>query len=250
VRIGRIAHGGGTLVVRIEDDQLVPVEPFPPFAPVGAPLPRAGATFLAPVVPGKVVCVGRNYRAHAKELGNEVPAEPLMFLKPPSAVIDPGAAIELPPQSERVEYEGELAVVLGRRLRRASPDEARAAIAGYTCANDVTARDIQRREGQFTRAKGFDTFCPLGPWMVTERPAPDAAVTVRVNGTQRQRGHFRDMVFGIDELLSFMSHVMTLDPGDVVLTGTPDGVGPLAPGDSVEVEIDGVGVLVNSVRAR
>lgn len=199
--------------------------------------------------PSKIVCVGRNYRAHAKELGNEVPSEPLLFLKPPSAVIGDGDAIVLPRESARVEHEGELAVVIGRKARRVRPEDAASYIAGYTVANDVTARDLQRKDVQFTRGKGFDTFCPLGPALVRERPSPDASISVSVNGVRRQHGHLRDMVFSIDVLVAYISDVMTLEPGDVILTGTPEGVGPLAPGDVVEVTIDSVGTLRNTVRA-
>lgn len=192
--------------------------------------------------PGKIVCVGRNYVAHARELGNEVPERPLLFFKPPSAVVAPGVAIELPPESAHVEFEGEIGVVVGARLRRASLDEARTAVRGIVALNDVTARDLQRTDGQWTRAKGFDTFCPIGP----EAPVPtDAAalaaltVVTRVNGEERQRGTASEMAFDIPTLLAYISNVMTLEPGDVVATGTPAGVGPLAPGDVVEVEVVG-----------
>jgi 2-keto-4-pentenoate hydratase/2-oxohepta-3-ene-1,7-dioic acid hydratase in catechol pathway len=203
------------------------------------------------LTPSKIVCIGRNYAAHAKELGNAVPDRPLLFLKPPSAVIGDGAAIVLPPESSRVEHEAEIAVQLGRRLRRATEDEARASISGVLCANDVTARDLQKSDGQWTRAKGFDTFCPLGA------PVPAAGldlgqleIVCRVNGAERQRGRSADMAFPIATLLAYISGIMTLEPGDVVLTGTPEGVGPLVDGDLVEVEIGGVGVLQNPVRAR
>ncbi len=205
--------------------------------------------------PTKIVCVGRNYAAHARELGNDVPKEPLIFLKPPSALIGDGEAIVLPPQSSRVEYEGEIGVVLGRRLRGAGEAEARAAIRGIVCANDVTARDLQKSDGQWTRAKGFDTFCPVGPQVLDIGPPPRGfalealEVRCRVNGVERQHGRARDMVFGIPALLAYISGVMTLEPGDLVLTGTPEGVGPLRPGDVVEVDISGVGVLRNPVRA-
>jgi 2-keto-4-pentenoate hydratase/2-oxohepta-3-ene-1,7-dioic acid hydratase in catechol pathway len=199
--------------------------------------------------PSKVVCVGRNYRAHAKELGNEVPSEPLLFLKPPSAVIGDGDSIVLPRESARVEHEGELAVVIAKRARRVRAEDVASIIEGYTIANDVTARDLQRKDVQFTRGKGFDTFCPIGPALVRERPSPDAIITVTVNGARRQHGHLRDMVFSIDALVAYISDVMTLEPGDVILTGTPEGVGPLVDGDVVEVAIDGLGVLRNSVRA-
>ena len=199
--------------------------------------------------PGKIVCVGRNYVAHARELGNDVPERPLLFLKPPSSVIAGGDAIELPPESERVEYEGEIGIVLGRRLRRASADAARGAVRGVVALNDVTARDLQRTDGQWTRAKGFDTFCPVG----AEAPAPDdlGALTVvtRVNGDERQRGSAREMAFDIPTLLAYISAVMTLDPGDVVATGTPAGVGPLAVGDVVEVEVVGYSTVRNPVVA-
>jgi 2-keto-4-pentenoate hydratase/2-oxohepta-3-ene-1,7-dioic acid hydratase in catechol pathway len=199
--------------------------------------------------PGKIVGVGRNYRDHAAELGHTVPAQPLFFLKPATAVIDDGAAIVLPPESRQVEFEGEIGVVIGGRLRRASEREVRAGIAGITCVNDVTARDLQRSDEQWTRAKGFDTFCPLGPRLVRVDPDryADLEVLCRVNGTVRQHGHARDMVFPIPTLVAFISQVMTLEPGDLIATGTPAGVGPLESGDVVEVEIPGVGVLRNPV---
>ena len=199
--------------------------------------------------PGKIVCVGRNYREHARELGNEVPAEPLIFLKPPSSVIADGAPIVLPPASSQVEFEGEIGVVIGRRLRRASEREAREAVRGIAALNDVTARDLQKRDGQWTRAKGFDTFCPIGE----ERPAPaelaSLTVVTRVNGQERQRAPASDMVFDVPTLLVYISRIMTLEPGDVVATGTPAGVGRLSPGDTVEVEVVGVSRVSNPVEA-
>jgi 2-keto-4-pentenoate hydratase/2-oxohepta-3-ene-1,7-dioic acid hydratase in catechol pathway len=204
-------------------------------------------------IPSKIVCVGRNYADHASELGNTLPPEPLLFLKPPSAVIGDGKAIVLPPEVGRVEHEGEIAVVIGRRMKRASQGEAVEGIAGITCANDVTARDLQRKDGQWTRAKGFDTFCPLGPRVVplSELPPLDELeILCRVNGELRQQGRARDMAFPIPTLLAHISRIMTLEPGDVVLTGTPSGVGPLVAGDVVEVEIPGVGVLRNPVVAK
>jgi 2-keto-4-pentenoate hydratase/2-oxohepta-3-ene-1,7-dioic acid hydratase in catechol pathway len=215
--------------------------------PSGGAVPLAEVTLLPPVEPTKIVCVGRNYRAHAKELGNEVPTSPLLFLKPPSAIVGPGEAIRLPAQSSEVQHEAELAVVIARPLRAASAPETKAAIFGYTCLNDVTARDIQRAEKQFTRAKGFDTFCPVGPVVETDLDPMDVSVAARVNGTERQRGTTRDMVFDVYALLSYVSGIMTLLPGDVVSTGTPEGVGALARGDWVEVEVSGVGVLRNPV---
>ena len=202
--------------------------------------------------PGKIVCVGRNYVEHAKELGNAVPERPLLFLKPPSALIGDGEPIVLPRASAQVEHEGEIGVVIGATLRHADERQARAAIAGITCVNDVTARDLQKPDGQWTRAKGFDTFCPAGPGIWA--PPADFAlteltVTCRVNGAVRQQGRAADMTFSIPFLLSYISQVMTLEPGDLVATGTPSGVGPLRVGDVVEVEIPGVGILRNPVAA-
>ena len=249
--VGRVLVDGEVHLARVDGDTLYLLEgELFDARETGRTASRAAATFLAPLRPGKIVCVGRNYRAHAKELGNEVPSEPLLFIKPQTAVIGPDDRVVLPRQSQRVEHEGELAVLIGKRLHDGTPESARDAIFGYLCANDVTARDLQKKDVQFTRGKGFDTFCPLGPWISTERPSPDAAVMVRVNGTQRQRGFLRDMVFGIDDLVAFISGVMTLEPGDVVLTGTPEGVGQLLDGDTVDVEIDGIGTLRNGVRAR
>jgi 2-keto-4-pentenoate hydratase/2-oxohepta-3-ene-1,7-dioic acid hydratase in catechol pathway len=203
--------------------------------------------------PGKIVCVGRNYAAHARELGNAVPEKPLLFLKPPSAVIGDGATILLPPESKQVEHEAEIGVVIGRRLTRGDEAAARAAIAGLTCANDVTARDLQKADAQWTRAKGFDTFCPVGPRVLpvdgTRVDFAGLEVTGRVNGAVRQHGFTRDMAFSIPLLVAYISGIMTLEPGDLVLTGTPEGVGPLVAGDVVEVEVPGVGTLRNPVAA-
>lgn len=199
------------------------------------------------VLPGKIVCVGRNYVEHAKELGNEVPKAPLIFLKPPSAVIADGEPIRLPAASQQVEFEGEIGVVVGKRLSRASEADARRAIRGIVAVNDVTARDLQKTDGQWTRAKGFDSFCPIGP---ESNGMPDLAgltVVTRVNGEERQRGSSAQMVFSIPMLLSYISGIMTLEPGDLVATGTPSGVGRLAPGDVVEVEIEGVSRVRNPV---
>jgi 2-keto-4-pentenoate hydratase/2-oxohepta-3-ene-1,7-dioic acid hydratase in catechol pathway len=208
----------------------------------------AEAQLLAPVEPSKVVCVGRNYREHAAELGNAMPEEPLLFLKAPSAVIGDGETIELPRQSERVEHEGELAVVIGRKCRNIRDDEDPLAyVLGYTCLNDVTARDLQRKDVQFTRAKSFDTFCPVGPYVVTGLGPQDLRVQTRVNGEVRQSGRTSAMAFPVPFLLRYISSVMTLNPGDVIATGTPAGVGPLLDGDSVEVEVEGVGTLRNRV---
>ena len=202
--------------------------------------------------PSKIICVGRNYVEHARELGHPVPERPLLFLKPPSALIGDGEAIVLPAASAQVEHEAEIGVVIGRRLRAAAPAEARRAIRGVTCVNDVTARDLQRSDGQWTRAKGFDTFCPAGPRVRELDAAFELAsleVVCRVNGAERQRGAARDMVFPVAELVAYISSIMTLEPGDLVVTGTPAGVGPLVAGDTVEVEVSGVGTLRNPVTA-
>ena len=199
--------------------------------------------------PSKIVCVGRNYVDHAKELGNEVPKEPLIFLKPPSSVVSGGTAIVLPPASQRVEFEGEIGVVVGKTLRHASEDEARGAIRGIVALNDVTARDLQRSDGQWTRAKGFDTFCPIGAEATPPRDLTSLEVVTNVNGEERQRGRASDMVFAIPMLLAYISRVMTLEPGDVVATGTPAGVGPLIPGDEVEVQVVGLSSVRNPVEA-
>jgi 2-keto-4-pentenoate hydratase/2-oxohepta-3-ene-1,7-dioic acid hydratase in catechol pathway len=202
--------------------------------------------------PGKIVCVGRNYAAHARELGNPMPERPLLFLKPPSAVIGDGDAIVLPAASHQVEHEGEIGIVIGTRLRQADERTARAGIAGLACVNDVTARDLQKTDGQWTRAKGFDTFCPVGPVVPigSDRDLGALEVICRVNGEVRQHGHVADMAFPIPFLLSYISSIMTLEPGDLVVTGTPEGVGPLRAGDVVEVEIPGVSVLRNPVIER
>jgi 2-keto-4-pentenoate hydratase/2-oxohepta-3-ene-1,7-dioic acid hydratase in catechol pathway len=259
MRILRLRHGGLDYFARQVDESTARLWTNAPWhggAETDRLVPLRAEALLAPVTPTKIVCVGRNYRAHAAELGNEVPAEPLLFLKPPSALVGPGAAIELPPQSQRVEHEGELGVVVARRLRGCDAAGARAAIAGLTCANDVTARDLQRKDVQFTRGKGFDTFCPVGPWVETELDPSDLAIRVRVGPADasaplatRQDGRTRDMVFDVGTLIAAIAAVMTLEPGDLVLTGTPEGVGPLRDGDLVEVEIEGVGALRNPVRA-
>src|SRR3954469_21740275 len=215
----------------------------------------ADVRLLSPILPSKVVCVGRNYADHAAELGNEVPPEPLLFLKPSTSVIGPHDAIRLPTQSKQVEHEAELAVVIGPPgARRADRAAAARAIFGYTCANDVTARDLQRSDGQWTRAKGFDSFCPIGPWISTGLDPADLEVRCEVGpegsvAEVRQLGRTKDMVFDPATLVSYVSHVMTLLPGDIVLTGTPAGVGPLVPGDTVTVSVQGVGTLSNRVLA-
>ncbi|HEX2833253.1 MAG TPA: fumarylacetoacetate hydrolase family protein [Thermoanaerobaculia bacterium] len=206
-----------------------------------------GATLLAPVVPSKIVCVGRNYADHAKELGNEAPPEPILFLKPPSALLAPEGTIVRPPQSQLVHHEAELAIVIGREAKNVKASVWRDYVRGFTCANDVTARDLQRKDVQFTRGKSFDTFCPIGPHIETELDPSDLRVVARVNGEVKQDGRTSQMIFDCAFLLEFISGVMTLLPGDVILTGTPAGVGALESGDVVDVEIEGIGVLRNAV---
>jgi 2-keto-4-pentenoate hydratase/2-oxohepta-3-ene-1,7-dioic acid hydratase in catechol pathway len=213
------------------------------------PLPLAQASLLPPVEPSKIICVGRNYREHAAELGHDVPVEPLLFFKPPSALLAPGATIVRPKVSERTDYEGELGVVIARRARRLRDDEdVRPYILGYTCVDDFTARDLQNKDGQWTRAKGFDTFCPVGP-LVTDGLDPWSGVQVetRVNGEVRQSGNTRDFIFPLDTIIRYASRIMTLEPGDLIATGTPKGVAPVVAGDVVEVSVEGIGVLRNPV---
>ena len=233
------------------DDKIGPIEgsPFAEFSRLEATLPLDEVTLLPPVIPSKLICVGRNYVAHAREHDAEVPDVPLLFLKPPSAVIGPGETIVLPPQSQQVEHEAELVVVIGRRGRWIAPEEVQDHILGYTVGNDVTARDLQFRDGQWSRAKGFDTFCPIGPWIETEFDPADAVVTCHVNGELRQMASTRDMVFGVRQLVAYASTVMTLEPGDLIMTGTPAGVAPLVDGDVVEVAVEGIGALSNPVAA-
>jgi 2-keto-4-pentenoate hydratase/2-oxohepta-3-ene-1,7-dioic acid hydratase in catechol pathway len=219
------------------------------------PAPLKDLRLLAPVVPSKIVCIGRNYRDHAAEMGNEVPKEPLLFLKPPSALLAPEGVIQMPGLSKRIDYEGELGVVLGRRCRNLAPDEdVRLYIRGYTIVNDVTARDIQKSDGQWTRGKGFDTFCPVGP-IVSDEIDPcgfgevggaPVTLTTRLNGAMKQQGSTSDLIFSIAHLLRYITAAMTLEPGDLISTGTPAGVGPVEAGDRIQVEIDGLGVLENT----
>ena len=234
--------GTGLTVAEIEG------HPFGQITFTGQRWAVADVRLLSPILPSKVVCVGRNYADHAKEMGNEVPAEPLLFLKPSTSIIGPRDVVRLPPQSKRVEHEAELAVVIGasgaRRIDRA---DAAKAIFGYTCANDVTARDLQKADVQFTRAKGFDSFCPLGPWIETDLDPGDLEVRCEVNEEVRQLGRTKDMIFDVPTLVAYVSHIMTLLPGDVILTGTPAGVGPMVSGDTVTVRVEGIGELANPV---
>jgi len=215
----------------------------------GQVLSLASTHLLAPCQPGKIIAIGINYIPHAAELDFAVPAEPLIFLKPPSALIGPGEAVMLPAMSSQVEYEGELAVVIGRQTRSISQDQALSAVLGYTCINDVTARDLQKRDVQFTRSKSFDTFAPLGPWIETDLDPADVMVETRLNGELRQQANTKEMVRSVAELISFISGIMTLLPGDIIATGTPAGVGPMAHGDEVQVAVAGIGPLVNPVVA-
>ena len=239
---------------RVEGDQVLPYPAGEALQTLTSPI--AGESLLldsvrilAPVAPSKVVCVGRNYVEHAAELGNKMPEEPLLFLKAPSAIIADGDTIELPPQSNQVEHEGELGVVIGRRARNIDSDEAAlACVLGYTCVNDVTARDLQRKDVQFTRGKSFDTFCPVGPFIVTDINPLDLAVTTRVNGQLKQHGRTSAMAFPVPLLIRYISGIMTLFPGDLIATGTPAGVSKLNNGDVVEVEVEGIGILRNPIR--
>ena len=255
MRIARFVHSDGLSFGLVEGDQpeattIAAIDglPFGEITPTGQRWALADVRLLSPILPSKVVCVGRNYADHAAEHGSDVPKEPLLFLKPSSSVIGPNDVIRLPPQSKRVEHEAELAVVIGppgaRRVDRAG---AARAIFGFTAANDVTARDLQRSDGQWTRAKGFDSFCPLGPWITTDIDPGNLEIRCEVGAEVRQLGRTKDMVFDVLTLISYASHVMTLLPGDVILTGTPAGVGPLSDGEQVSVTIERIGTLSNRV---
>jgi 2-keto-4-pentenoate hydratase/2-oxohepta-3-ene-1,7-dioic acid hydratase in catechol pathway len=221
---------------------------YPPVQATGERIPLADVRLLAPVIPrSKVIGIGRNYADHAAELGNEPPAEPLIFLKPNTSVIGPDDPVLRPPISSEMHYEGELAVVIGRLCRDVPRDRVDAVVLGYTCGNDVTARDLQRRDGQWSRAKGFDSFCPLGPWIVTDLDVSDLRLTTRLDGATVQDARTSDLLFDVPTLVAHVSAAFTLLPGDVILTGTPAGVGPMAAGQRVEVEIEGIGVLANPV---
>ena len=249
------AVGFGVVDGDIEDPTSLRVtaidgHPFAPFQAVGEPLPLAGVRLLAPVLPSKVLGFGRNYAEHAKELGNEVPDIPVVFLKPSTSVIGPGDPIVYPALSQEVHFEGELAVVIGRLCREVPIERVPEVVLGFTCANDVTARDLQRSDNQWARAKGFDTFCPLGPWIDTDVDPAGLSIRTTVNGELRQDGTTADMLRGVAECVAFVSAAMTLLPGDVILTGTPAGVGPITAGDEVAVRIGGIGTLTNRVRSR
>jgi 2-keto-4-pentenoate hydratase/2-oxohepta-3-ene-1,7-dioic acid hydratase in catechol pathway len=249
-RIARLALGGRVFhALLVGEDRYREAlgDPIAGLRPIGPDRPLDGLTWLPPCRPSKIVGVGRNYRAHAEELGHAVPAEPLLFLKPVSALLPHQGAILLPAASARVDFEGELGIVIGRAARDVPESEAGAHIFGYTCVNDVTARDLQKRDVQFTRAKGFDTFCPVGPCVAAGLDPADLVVRTFVNGALRQSGAVRDMLVPPARLVSYISQVMTLEPGDLIATGTPEGVGPLAPGDCVDVVIEEIGRLSNRV---
>lgn len=231
------------------EENIGPVEGdlFGEYRRLEASIPMERVHLLPPIQPGKIVSVGLNYQSHVNEMGRSVPEIPVIFLKAPSSVIGPGSAIILPPQSKQVEHEAELAVVMGRQGRWIKADDVSKYVFGYTIANDVTARDLQRQDGQWDRSKGFDTFCPLGPWIETEIDPTDVLLTCRVNNELRQMASTNEMIFTVGQLVSFISSVMTLYPGDVVMTGTPAGVGPLTAGDVVSVSIEGIGELKNPI---
>lgn len=235
----------------IDEDRIgyIQGDPFGEYRRFEAKQNLTEVKLLPPCEPSKIIAVGRNYLDHINEMQSEMPDYPLIFLKPPSALITSGETILIPPQTQRVEHEAELAIVIGKKSRWLTQEEVKDAIFGYTIGNDVTARDLQSKDGQWTRAKGFDTFCPLGPWIETDFNPADAIISCHVNNSMRQMASTRDMLFTIDRLVMFISSVMTLMPGDVILTGTPAGVGPLEDGDTVTVSIEGIGNLLNTVRA-
>ncbi|MGF3055564.1 fumarylacetoacetate hydrolase family protein [Microbacterium sp. YY-01] len=252
MKIARFNHDDGIHYGIVDDNDLVVLAADPMFAgfeTTGTRVPLADAALLAPVIPrSKVVCVGKNYHDHAREMGGEAPAEPLLFIKPNTAVIGPGDTIVRPTLSERTEYEGELAVVIGRIAKNVAADNALDYVFGYTIGNDITARDLQRSDGQWTRAKGFDTFCPLGPVIETEFDLATARLRTRLNDTVTQDAPLTDMIHSVADIIAYASAVFTLLPGDVIMTGTPAGVGGFVAGDVIEVEIDGIGTLRNPVR--
>jgi 2-keto-4-pentenoate hydratase/2-oxohepta-3-ene-1,7-dioic acid hydratase in catechol pathway len=253
MRIARIiGPDGGAYYARLDGTtaELLDYPPWDGRGPTSGErmyVPWTEPLLLCPVEPSKIVCVGRNYAAHAKELGHELPAEPLLFFKPPSALMGQGGVIQLPPESERVEHEAELGVVIGQRARNIRKEHALSYVFGYTCVGDITARDLQKKDGQWARAKGFDTFCPVGPWIETELDPSALPIRCRVNGEVRQDGVTSKMIFDVPTLLAYASRMMTLEAGDLIVTGTPEGVGPLVPGDKLEIEVGGIGVLRLSV---
>jgi 2-keto-4-pentenoate hydratase/2-oxohepta-3-ene-1,7-dioic acid hydratase in catechol pathway len=252
MRIVRFLLEGRSGYGVLEGEKIFPIwdTPYIGLSQTGEVLTLSDVTLLAPCEPSKIIALGLNYRDHAVEFGREVPDEPLIFMKPSTSVIGPEMDIVYPQMSRRVDYEAELAVVIGETARRVPEDRALDYVLGYTCFNDVTARDLQKKDGQFTRAKGFDTFAPLGPWIETEIPDPDnLSVEAYLNGERRQHSHTGNMVFGVARLISFISHIMTLLPGDVIATGTPSGIGPMRVGDVIEIRVEGIGALRNQIVA-
>jgi len=251
VLIARVSHHDEVSFAALEGDRvdIVDTHPFGQVSFTGESYPQESVRLLAPILPSKIIAVGKNYAEHAAEMGSEVPAEPMIFLKPSTSVVGPGTPIVLPSSSTHVDLEAELAVVIGRMCRHVPIDRVQEVILGYTCANDVSARDHQASDGQWGRAKGFDTFCPLGPWIATDLDPGDLAITGTVSGEIRQSSRTSQLVRGVPELVSWISRVMTLLPGDVILTGTPAGVSPIVAGDVVDIEIEGIGVLSNPVVA-
>ena len=249
MKLVRFVYRGTPRYGRLQEDQieLISGDPFDPGEPSGVSMNTERVERLSPVDPSKIIAVGLNYRDHASELRMDLPDEPVLFLKPPSAVIGPFESIIYPSASKQVDFEAELAVVVGKTASHIAVAEAKQYILGYTCANDVTARDLQKKDGQWTRAKSFDTFCPLGPHVETDIDPADLSISLSLNGRVKQASSTARMIHTVDEIISFVSHVMTLLPGDVILTGTPPGVGPVAIGDVVEVEIGGIGGLRNNV---
>jgi 2-keto-4-pentenoate hydratase/2-oxohepta-3-ene-1,7-dioic acid hydratase in catechol pathway len=249
MRLARIAHPSGVAFAAIEGDEVAEIAEHPFGQPqfTGKRWPLADVRLLAPILPTKLIGVGKNYAAHAAEMGGEAPSTPLLFLKPSTTVIGPGAAIKRPPSSQRVDYEGELAVVIGQPIRNVPASRALEVIRGYTIANDVTARDQQQADVQFTRAKSYDTFCPLGPWIETDLDPSDVRIRTTLDGETKQDGSTAQMVHTVADLVAFVSEIMTLLPGDVILTGTPEGVGPMQAGQEVSVTVDGIGTLTNPV---
>ncbi len=250
-RFVRVEHNNTPHWGQLDGDTIVLLDsaPYLRGKPTGDTLDLEGARLLAPVTPTKIICIGLNYALHVKESqsATAVPDEPVLFFKPTSAVIGPGGNIVYPPLSERVDYEAELAVVISKRGSKIKEEAAESYIWGYTCANDVTARDLQRKDKQWTRAKGFDTFCPVGPWVETELNYRGLQVESFLNDEKRQSGNTADMLFPIPFLVSYISQAMTLMPGDIIVTGTPEGVGPMQPGDRIEIKVEGIGVLTNQV---
>jgi 2-keto-4-pentenoate hydratase/2-oxohepta-3-ene-1,7-dioic acid hydratase in catechol pathway len=250
MRLVRFLVQGRTAYGILNNDETVELDGvgYASLTSTGARHRTGDVSLLAPCVPTKIVAVGLNYRDHARELGMQVPESPILFLKPPTSVIGPGEAIVRPAMSSQVDYEAELGIVIRDRISRIPPEASRDHILGYTCANDVTARDLQKKDGQWTRAKSFDTFCPMGPWIQTDLDPGDLLVESYVNGERRQSSRTSQFIFGVDHLISFISQVMTLEPGDLIITGTPAGIGPMQAGDEVEVRIEGIGSLKNRVR--